>query len=447
MREKDIERKKAYEEKAKIGETQEAAIKDRIFADENLEEEQKYLEDYLYANAEEEIMKENLVNGALLRCQKATGKVWQIDDCYFHAKANGMSYLRVFGNSVARGQAKANTADCRMGINILPFGNCTADLSADEKAWLKRQLGARQEGTCKYLMRLSDRWDMMPREGSEYFSNSGFPELNMQSALFCLRGAWIYPVSSGQRESCVNELIELTADEMEFAYENGFTREQMVVFKEIRQYYEDVPKLKQENVIFAFEGLGSYSGPTNSDHPKGQFGAIFVYCKRGELVAVTDNCSTLPDHIEKATIKDGIYRGVYKMHNSTYQALQLWTSDADQTIGACYHDMGKNKEAAYRQASGINMHAAGKLAEKAQHPWSAGCLTISVDDYYQFGISAGFIEERNDGNLYNTYGSIKSLTNKVEEDGVKWGYIVVNREYMEDSERERFLEDYEEKGK
>jgi len=90
MREKDIDRKKAYEEKAKIGETQEAAIKDRIFADENLEEEQKYLEDYLYANAEEEIMKENLVNGALLRCQKATGKVWQIDDCYFHAKANGM---------------------------------------------------------------------------------------------------------------------------------------------------------------------------------------------------------------------------------------------------------------------------------------------------------------------------------------------------------------------
>lgn len=74
MREKDIDRKKAYEEKAKIGETQEAAIKDRIFADENLEEEQKYLEDYLYANAEEEIMKENLVNGALLRCQKATGR-------------------------------------------------------------------------------------------------------------------------------------------------------------------------------------------------------------------------------------------------------------------------------------------------------------------------------------------------------------------------------------
>lgn len=445
MQGKDIDRKNAYKEKIKIGETQEEAIKDCIFADENLEEEQKGLKDYLYANAEEEIMKENLVNGALLKCQKATGKVWQIDDCYFHAKANGTSHLRVFGDSVVRGQAKANTADCRMGINILPFGNCMSELSAEEKAWLKRQPEARQEGTCKYLMHLAERWDMLPREGDEYFRNGEFPELNMQSALFCLRGAWIYPISSGQSESYVNELIEMTADEMQFAYENGFTREQMAIFKDIRQYYEDVPKLEQENVIFAFEGLGNYSGTTNSDHPKGQFGAIFIYCKRGELITTTDNCSTLPDHIEKATIEDGIYRAVYKMHNSTYQALQLWTSDIDQTISACYHD--ENEEANYRRASGINMHAAGNLAEKAQHPWSAGCLTISVEDYYLFGTSAGFIGERNDGNLYNTYSNIKLLNNKIEEDGVKWGYVVVNREYMEDGERERFLENYEERKK
>lgn len=46
-------------------------------------------------------------------------------------------------------------------------------------------------------MHLAERWDMLPREGDEYFRNGEFPELNMQSALFCLRGAWIYKGADG----------------------------------------------------------------------------------------------------------------------------------------------------------------------------------------------------------------------------------------------------------
>lgn len=89
------------------------------------------------------------------------------------------------------------------------------------------------------------------------------------------------------------------------------------------------------------------------------------------------------------------------------------------------------------------MHAAGNLKEHAAKPWSAGCLTVSVKDYYNFGVQAGFIEQRNDGNLYNTYESIKKLSKSVQPEYTHWGYVVVNREYMEEEQRERFLTGYE----
>lgn len=189
--------------------------------------------------------------------------------------------------------------------------------------------------------------------------------------------------------------------------------------------------------------MGSYSGPSNSDHPNGQFGAIFIYCKDGEIVCMSDNCSTLPDHIETATIEDGIYYAVYKLHNGTYQAIQLWTSKTDKTVPACYHDK-ENKQADNRRADGVNLHAAGNLKERAAKPWSKGCLTIGVEDYYNFGVNAGFIEQRKDGNAYNTYDKIKSLSNSIEPDGTYWGNVVVNREYMDKEEREKFLTGYEE---
>lgn len=89
------------------------------------------------------------------------------------------------------------------------------------------------------------------------------------------------------------------------------------------------------------------------------------------------------------------------------------------------------------------MHAAGDLTKKPENPWSEGCLTISVKDYYDFGVKSGFIELKNDGKKYNTYDEIKlGLRTGNDLLGTHWGYVVVNREYMDENERERFLTGY-----
>lgn len=51
-----------------------------------------------------------------------------------------------------------------------------------------------------------------------------------------------------------------------------------------------------------------------------------------------------------------------------------------------------------------------------------------------------------EGNVCETgeWFDCKSLSNSIEPDGTYWGNVVVNREYMDKEERERFLTGYEE---
>lgn len=440
-------------------EKQNEQLKKTILGDEENDKEYQDTLDYIYGLIKKDIKDEYLVNGAILSCEKATGEEIVIDGIPFLGGRGNKTKLVVSGKGKIAGKATATIMDCKKEINIFPFGNCLAKLPDQIKEELKFNQQARIEGTCKYLMRLEKRWENVIEVENDFFCFEGSPVIKMSSVLFCNRGgAFIYPLTSGQRatqydyEMAISELskedfllihkYQLTLDEYKIGQELGLEERQLNIFKEIREYFEDVPSLKEENVIFAFEGLGSYSGETNSDHPNGQFGAIFIYCENGEIVCMSDNCSTLPDHVETATIKDGIYYTVYKLHNGVYQALQLWTSKTDQTIPACYHDK-ENKQADNRRASGINIHAAGDLKERASQPWSMGCLTVSVEDYYDFGVNAGFIEQRDDGNAYDTYKSIRDLKNIVQPKGTYWGYVVVNREYMDKEDRERFLTGYE----
>lgn len=257
-------------------------------------------------------------------------------------------------------------------------------------------------------------------------------------------------------------------EEMLFAYRFQLNEEQLVIFKEIRDYYQAVPDLANENVIFAFEGLGSYEGATNKYHQKGQYGAIFVYCKEGQIIYACDKCSTLPDTTYNATIKDGIYGANYHNHHRSYVSLQLVT-DRNLNINDEELNRIQNKHidemidrngqkiteeiyvSSYRfrphdygvenASDGIDLHTGKGITETST--WSVGCLTVAGDVYYELGVISGFIDEQENPEMYKTYEDFKDKlkTNKAEQ---HWGYIVINREYMEAEEREVFLPDYEE---
>ena len=301
----------------------------------------------------------------------------------------------------------------------------------------------------------------------------GYPAITMQARLFCCKcGAFIYPVTSGQREVRYGfedtPLDAMTIDDILFAYEFNLNREQMVIFEEIRKYYQAVPNLVNENVIFAFEGLGSYEGSTNKYHLKGQYGAIFVYCKEGQIIYACDKCSTLPDTTYNATTKDGIYGANYHNHHESYVSLQLVT-DKDLNINDEELKRIQNKHinemtdrngnkitekvyvSSYRfrpheygaenASDGIDLHTGKGITETST--WSVGCLTVAEDEYYDLGVASGFIDEQENPEMYKTYGDFKDKL-KTDKEGQHWGYIVINREYMEAEEREVFLPDYEE---
>ena len=423
--------------------------KDRIlraaFGDEAKKEENRESLDYVYELMEQDILDEYLVNGARLTCEKATAAPIVIDNQCFFADICGkgtQTPLSVNRRMKLYDLPFANLSDTKKGVNIFPFGNCTCELTEAEKQYLKGIPEAKTEGICKYLMRLNESWDIFPRlEGRNYIE--GYPAIDMRARLFChSKGAFIYPVTSGQRSVMYGyedtPLFAMDIDEAIFAAKHNLTEEQMVIFLKIQQYFDADSKLEQGNVIFAFEGLGSFSGPSNSDHPNGQFGAIFILYQDGKPQYMSDKCSTLPDNVGPATIEDGVYYAVYHMHGNEdyrYQALQLWTDETNSCISAHYHDGGAN----VRDAKGINLHTAGNLKDHAAKPWSKGCLTISVTDYYDFGVEAGFIIPRTGD--YTNYQNIKKLSNidpKLPM-GKQWGYIVVNRDCMEVTEKSKFL--------
>ena len=424
----------------KVDIKQEKQIIRSIFGEKVNDENCAEAVDYYYELIEEDVMTENLVDGAWLRCEKATGFIVEIEGVSFQTNIGGRTQLKVSRKNMVGERAKATIVDRKEGINIFLFGNCTCELNPKEKYMLMTNKEARHKGTCKYLMSLANYWDMLPRSDSEYFVTENFQELNMQSALFCLRGAWIYPVTSGQEVTMYEDLFgELYVDELLFAYKNNFKLEQIVVFKEIREYFEKFPEMKQGNVIFAFEGLGDGGGGVNAYHPEGQFKALFIICKEGQLEYAIDG-STLPDQRNNAVIKDGVYNAVYWNHQGDYSALQLRVlenKNNDNIPAQRYDGRITNSDS----ANGINLHMAKELNDRSR--WSLGCLTVDFEQYYEFGVKAGFIERCDDEQDYTRYDVMKQVKTDGELVGKLWGNIVVNRKYMDESERNKYFENYE----
>ena len=133
------------------------------------------------------------------------------------------------------------------------------------------------------------------------------------------------------------------------------------------------------------------------------------------------------------------------MHNGQYQAIQLRTTNNNYGISACYHP-APDGGGIYKLSYGINMHAAGDIKEKTDNPWSAGCLAIADEEYYKFASAAGFVATVTNGEKIDDYNKIKrELSKAFKERETSWGYLVVNREYMDSSEREIVLTNYEER--
>ena len=441
-------------------EEREEVIRDRLFNSNIDEEKHEESLDYIYGLIEKDNSDEYLVDGAVLWCEKATQKPVQVEGLKYYANRDGTSQLRVKHQSSIGEKDNALITDCKKDENIFSFGNCTLPLSEEDKEKLKKNAKSQIRGTCHCLMNPDRVWDEYPRFGLSAYSYDDIRAITMNAGLFCKRGAWILPITSGQEKDYIKNIYNLTEEEIEFLYrhqlpawagmvlrEYPLKEEQLVIFNEIEEYFENYDELQKGNVIFAFEGLGSYSGTTNSYHPEGQFGAIFISCRDMEILYITDNCSTLPDYPNDATIEDGVYPAVHVLHNGQYQAIQLWTSNSNYGISSCFHPL-PDYQAMYRLEYGINMHAAGDIVEKTDKPWSEGCLTIADEDYYSFSSTAGFVAMVENGEEIDTYDEIKeNLNEPFKERESPWGYVVVNREYMDASQREKFLTGYEERTK
>lgn len=135
------------------------------------------------------------------------------------------------------------------------------------------------------------------------------------------------------------QLRAISKEDLKFALDNELSGRQLYALSEIGEYYGKYPELKDKPTIFAFEGLGSYSGGVNSYHPNGQYGALIIVAKGGKLVYATANASTLPDNPVSATVNGGVYQTIYKFHSGTYAALQVRNLETGADgIDACYHE-------------------------------------------------------------------------------------------------------------
>lgn len=444
-------------------EKQKAIILKKIFGKEVTREENQAAIDYVYGLLEADILNEYLVDGAILTCEKAMGAIRCIDGHCFYAYRGERSQLSVVQKARTGKSANANILDAKAKINIKGFGNCTAELTGIEKNRLIGIPEARHNGICKYLMRLNIYWDIMPSTEKPLFIQ-GYPAINMQARLFCHKGAFIFPITSGQEVVKYGyedtALFVMDIDDVRFAYENGLTAREMMIFSKIQQYFEDVPKLKESNVIFAFEGLGTKNEneKTNEFHKNGQFNAVFVISKEGKVTYIMRDGSTLPDDKSNAVVKDGIYGAIYVAHRGEYAALQL---NVDSKLDVRNDELKRmmdnnlsirganaNTEGyipavrfdgrTHNSASGINLHAAGDLYPNST--WSLGCLTVYYKEYFNFGVEAGFIDKQlNDGKIKNnTYKEVKTLQRN--QTGF-WGYVVVDRKAMEQDDYSLFFED------
>ena len=225
-------------------ESQDDIIRDRLFNSDIDEEKHEESLDYIYGLIKKDNSDEYLVDGAVLWCEKAIQEPVEIDGLKYYANRDGTSRLRVKHQSSIGEKANALITDCKKDENIFSFGNCTLPLSAEDKEKLKENFENRIKGTCNCLMEPDRVWDEYPRFGLSAYSYDDIRAITMNAGLFCKRGAWILPITSGQEKDYIDSVELMTGEELEFAMEFDLTEEQLVIFEEMQEYFNSYPELK-----------------------------------------------------------------------------------------------------------------------------------------------------------------------------------------------------------
>lgn len=420
-----------------------------------LENAEEYFEAYMQYLKDKKDEHHYLVDGSVLTCTRCTMKPQTPIDKEFTApEGSNEVILKVTMQDRYKNAAEqlfATIKDSKKFDNIEPFGNCLNPPDRDDERKALELAGESEElrklGTCRYLMQLNDEWENLISDVGYQevtgLDNISLEEITMESILFCKHGGFIYPIDSGYITSENTDEMILFGDEMEFAQKFGLTEEQCVALIDIRKYFEEYPELMEKTTIFAFEGLGtiftdekasSWNG-TNTYHPNGQFGAIFIVTKEGKLSYALTNASTLPDNMAvSATVCEGIYRMVSTKHKSNqedgYAAVQLRDFDTYSSTLPAYNS--KNED---DYASGINLHMAGLIVND-DAVYSTGCITVPVNVYREFGVEVGFIQDLESNKNAGSDGIYRyaKADLKYDDNAIKdfEGCIVIDRSYYED---------------
>lgn len=200
----------------------------------------------------------------------------------------------------------------------------------------------------------------------------------------------------------------------------GLSATQVAALKKINDYYYDNPMLaNKDTTVFAFEGVShSLNETINSKspwyryHPWGQFDAMFVSVRNGQIVALTKNASTLPDDPTRSgsyVMKEGLYSLLPFRHRG-YAATEVRNFSGDDEVPTYLY--GKDGGT----VNGIDLHVSysydrshksNTMYWTTPSTWSQGCLTVNISDYIQFGAATGFLN----GNSYDYYADY-GLSNK-----------------------------------
>lgn len=175
------------------------------YTEQDDKELQEYAEEKYIMELYPEEHDEYLVKGAVLTCTMTTKakKIYRGKE-YIVKSPCERTNLNVTENKDFKccDLPHATVEDAMKDDNIPPF-QCNCMLAPyTDKEWeaLEMDETCVKEGTCKALMKLNDKWENLPRVGSDEQHVDDIPFVNMGSILFCQHGGIISAVTSGQEK-------------------------------------------------------------------------------------------------------------------------------------------------------------------------------------------------------------------------------------------------------
>ena len=182
---------------------------------------EEYMKAYLHYVESKRDEHHYLVNDTILTCTRCTKEPkTPIDKEFTAPKGSDEVLLKVTKNQRyhnGAGQYFATVDDSKKFDNIEPFGNCKNPPDRDDEIRVLTMAGESEElrklGTCRYLMKLNDKWENMIsdigyQEVAE-LNKAGIEGITMESILFCKHGGFIYPKTSGYIETAIEDDTEM----------------------------------------------------------------------------------------------------------------------------------------------------------------------------------------------------------------------------------------------